>query len=96
MFQFNFVGKLLCLIGCDVYVREFYLDLVDCLFGVVNFEVGFQKMSVCVDSFVLCGVVDEIVVKCVKILVVFYVMIEVGDKFQFDGMNFWILSKYMC
>lgn len=94
MFQPNLVGKLSRLTGRDVHARELYSDPVDCPFGVVNLEVGSQKTSVRADSSASRGAADEIAAKRAKILVAPYVTIEVGDKFQFDGMNFRISSKH--
>lgn len=94
MFQPNMVGKLSALTGRDAYAREIYADPIDCPFGAVNLEVGTQKTNVRADSSASRGSADEIATMRAKILVVPYVNINIGDRFELDGIRYRIQSKH--
>lgn len=94
MFQPNLVGKLSRLAARDVHAREIWSDPVDCPFGAVNLDVGSQKTSVRADSSASRGAADEIATMRAKILIAPFVTVEIGDRFQFDGMTFKITTKH--
>lgn len=94
MFQHNMIGRLSPLTGRDGYAREIYGTPIDCPFGAVNLEVGTQKTSVRADSSASRGAADEIATMRAKILVVPYVTIKIGDRFEFDGITYRIQSKH--
>lgn len=88
MFRPNLVGKLSKVVGRDVHSRITYGEPTDCPFAAVNLQVGAQKTSVRADSSASRGAADEVAAMRAKILVVKYVSISIGDKFEFDGQKF--------
>lgn len=94
MFIPNLVGKIYSLKGYDIYARaEFDLPRV-CPFAVVNLEIGAEKTSVRTDSSASRGSADEMTAQRAKILIVSYITCAVNDRFEFEGINYKIVSKF--
>lgn len=95
MFEPNNVGLLYRVIGRDVHSRPTYAPAVECPFAPVNMQTGAQKTSVRADSSASRGAGDELAVMRGKILVVRYVAIDIGDKFEFEGVNYRVSRKHI-
>ncbi|QNH71718.1 hypothetical protein V1VFAS_072 [Rhizobium phage V1VFA-S] len=95
MFEPNVVGKLLRVTGRDVHARPTYSEPVDCPCGIVNLDISSDKTVVRADSSASRGSADEKSAQRGKILIASYVTVNIGDRFEFDGMAFEIKSKHV-
>lgn len=95
MFEPNVVGKLRRVTGRDVHARATYSDPVDCPCGIVNLDIGADKTVVRADSSASRGSADEKSAQRAKILIANYVTVEIGDRFEFDGLAFVVKSKHV-
>lgn len=95
MFTPNLVGKLFRASGYDNYGRPGFSDsFVQCPFASVTLKKVAQKTSVRADSSASRGAADEIVSNA-RILVPAYIVIEIGDEFEFDGNRFRVMTKHV-
>jgi hypothetical protein len=95
MFEPNVVGKLSRVIGRDVHARATYSEPEDCPCGIVNLDISSDKTVVRADSSASRGSADEKSAQHAKILIASYMTVNVGDRFQFDGLTFLIKSKHV-
>lgn len=94
MFTPNLVGNLYRSTGFDSYGRSSFSDFVLCPFASVTLKKTSQKTSVRADSSASRGAADEIVSNA-RILVPGYIVIEVGDEFEFQTTRYRIVSKHV-
>ncbi len=95
MFAPNVVGQISRILGRDVHARPTFSEPTSCPFGIVNLNVGAEKTVVRADSSASRGSADETAALRAKILIVPYVAVEIGDRFEFEGMVFKIASKHV-
>lgn len=88
MFIPNSKGLLSRVIGRDVHSRPTYSLPVECPFATVNMSVSARKTSVRADSSASRGAADETMAERAKILLPAYVVISIGDKFEYDDLSF--------
>ncbi|MBD9511630.1 hypothetical protein IB265_33280 [Ensifer sp. ENS10] len=94
MFQPNLKGVLSRIVSRDVHGRATFSEPMECPFGIVNLNVGAEKTVVRADSSASRGSADEVSTKYAKILIVPYVEVKIGDKFEFQGLKFKIASTH--
>lgn len=94
MFEPNVVGRISHLIGRDLYSRPSYSEPMDCPFGIVNMDIGAEKTSVRADSSASRGAADETSAVRAKILIVPYIKVAIGDRFEFQDLTFVISSRH--
>jgi hypothetical protein len=94
MFAPNLVGRISRVIGRDVHARPKFSEPEDCPFGIVNLNVGAEKTVVRADSSASRGSADETAALKAKILIVPYIQVKIGDKFEFQGLTFKISSTH--
>lgn len=95
MFAPNVVGRISRVIGRDVHARPTFSEPMECPFGIVNLNVGAEKTVVRADSSASRGSADETAALNAKILIVPYVQVDIGDRFEFQGLVFKIKSKHV-
>lgn len=94
MFEPNVVGYLSRMISRDVHGRPTFSQPVECPFGIVNLNVGAEKTVVRADSSASRGSADETAALRAKILIVPYIEVKIGDKFEFQNLTFKIASTH--
>jgi hypothetical protein len=94
MFRPNVTGLLHRLTGTDLYMRESFAAPVKCPAAAVNLKVKTDKTSVRADSSASRGQADE-VISDARVLIVAYMKPANGDKFEFDGVSYKIVSTHV-
>ena len=94
MFEPNVVGHLSRMVSRDVHGRATFSEPMECPFGIVNLNVGAEKTVVRADSSASRGSADETAALRAKILIVPYIEVKIGDKFEFQGLTFKIASTH--
>ena len=94
MFRPNLVGQLFNSGGRDVHSRQSWNEAVACPFAIVNLDVSSEKTTVRADSSASRGAADQRVTNRATILVVKTLRVEIGNKFEFEGIAYLVASVH--
>lgn len=95
MFHPNSVGLLYVLEGRDVHTREIWSEPKTVRFSPIDLENSTQKTTVRADSSASRGKSESSVSPGGKALFPKNVAVEIGYRFEFEGMSFMISSKHV-